>query len=56
VVFELVFEERLRRMRRRPGDPAIGTFCTTALAEPGELGGSFDIELARCADADTERR
>ncbi len=53
VVFELVFEERLRRVRCRPGDPAIGTFSTTALAESGELSGSFDIELARCEDADT---
>jgi hypothetical protein len=53
VVFELVFEERLRRVRCRPGDPAIGTLSTTALAESRELSGSFDIELARCEDADT---
>ena len=53
VVFELMFEERLRRVRCRPGDPAIGTLSTTALAASGELSGSFDIELARCEDADT---
>lgn len=53
VVFELVFEERLRRVRCRPGDPPIGTLSTTALAESGELSGSFDIELARCEDAAT---
>ncbi len=53
VVFEFVFEERLRRVRCRPGDPAIGTVNITALAESGELSGSFDIELARCEDADT---
>jgi len=53
VVFELMFEERLRRVRCRPGDPAIGTFSTTALAGSSELSGSFDIELARCEDADT---
>ncbi len=53
VVFELMFEERLRRVRCRPGDTAIGTLRTTALAESGELSGSFDIELARCEDADT---
>ncbi len=53
VLFELVFEERLRSVRCRPGDPAIGTLSTTALAESGELSGSFDIELARCEDADT---
>ncbi len=53
VAFELMFEERLRRVRCRPGDPAVGTLHTTALAESGELSGSFDIELARCEDADT---
>ncbi len=52
MVFELMFEERLRRVRCRPGDPAIGTFSTTALAESGELSGSFDIELARCKFAE----
>lgn len=53
VVFELMFEERLRGVRCRPGDQTVGTFSTTALAESGELSGSFDIELARCEDADT---
>ena len=53
VVFELMFEERLRRVRCRPGDPAIGTLSTTALTESRELSGSFDIELARCENADT---
>ena len=53
VVFELMFEERLRGVRCRPGDPAIGTLSTTAQAEAGELRGSFDIELARCEHADT---
>ena len=50
VVFELMFEDRLRRVRCRPSDPAIGTLSTTALAESGELSGRFDIELARCED------
>ncbi len=53
VVFELKFEEQLRRVRCRPGDPAVGTLSTTALAESGELSGSFDIELTRCEDAET---
>ncbi len=53
VVFEFTFVEQLRRVRCRPGDPAVGTFSTTALAESGELSGSFDIELVRCEDADT---
>ena len=50
VVFELLFEERPRRVRCRPGDAAIGTLSTTVLAESGELSGSFDIELARCEE------
>ena len=49
----LGFEERLRRVRCRPGDPAVGTFTMTALRDPGELSGSFDIELAQCEDAET---
>ena len=53
VVFELVFEEHIRRVRCRTGDPAVGTLSTTALAESGELSGSFDIELAHLEDADT---
>ena len=53
VVFELVFQERLRRVRCRPDDPASGTLSITALTESGEHSGSFDIELARCEDADT---
>ncbi len=53
VVFELVFEERRRKVRCGPADPAIGTFSMTTLPEAGELSGSFDIELARCEDADT---
>lgn len=52
VVFELMFEDRLRRVRCRAGDPATGTLDTTALAG-GELAGSFEIELARCEDAET---
>jgi hypothetical protein len=53
VVFELLFQERLTRVRCRPGAPAIGTLSTTVLAESGELSGSFDVELARCEDAQT---
>jgi hypothetical protein len=53
VAFELMFEERLQRVRCRPGDPAVGTVSTTELAESGELSGSFDVELARCEYADT---
>ena len=53
VIFELMFEERLRKVRCRPADPAIGTLNSTTLADTGELCGSFDVELARCEDAET---
>ena len=53
VVFELLFEGHPRWVRGRPGEPALGTFGTTVLADSGELGGSFDVELARCEDAET---
>jgi len=54
VVFDLVFEERLRRVRCRPGQPVVGRLNTVALAESGELSGNFDIELAHCEDAESE--
>jgi hypothetical protein len=53
VVFEFLFENRLRRVRCSPGIPATGTLTTTTLAESSELSGSFDIELSHCEDADT---
>jgi hypothetical protein len=53
VVFELKFEEQLRRVRCQPNNSAVGTFSATALSESGDLSGSFDIELARCEDAET---
>jgi hypothetical protein len=53
VVFDLVFEERPRRVRCRPADPAVGTLATTVLADSGELSGRFDVELTRCEDAET---
>jgi len=53
VVFQLVFEARLRSVRCRPADPAIGSLSTVALAHSSQLSGSFDIELARCEDAHT---
>ncbi len=53
VVFEFIFRERLRRVRCRPADPAVGTLRITSLPESGELSGNFDIEIARCNDAET---
>ncbi len=52
VVFEFMFEERLRKVRCRPGEPVVGTLSTAALPNSNELSGNFDIELARCEDAD----
>lgn len=52
-VFTLVFEERPRRVRCRPGDRAVGWLRTAEPGPPGELSGSFEIELPRCEDADT---
>ena len=53
VVFDLVFEDRVRRVRCRPRDPAVGKLDTVALGEAGELAGSFVIELTQCEDAET---
>ena len=53
VVFQLEFQEQTRKLRCWPGDPAIGTFSSTTLDGSGELSGSFDVELARCEDAET---
>ena len=53
VEFELIFEDRVRKVRCRPADPAVGRLTTTRLDGSGELAGHFDIELARCEDAGT---
>jgi len=53
VVFELIFEDRLRRVRCQPADPAVGMLSTTTLSGSDALSGSFDIELARCEDGAT---
>ena len=53
IVFEIVFEEQVRTVRCRPGDPAVGTMNTVTLGGSGEMSGHFDIDLARCEDAKT---
>lgn len=53
VVFDMVFEEQVRRVRCRPGNPAIGRFSATPLGGSAELSGNFDLELAVCEDAET---
>ncbi|MGD9549217.1 MAG: hypothetical protein AB7V45_16955 [Candidatus Krumholzibacteriia bacterium] len=53
-VFELLFENTIRKVRCRTADPAVGTFTMDPLSgDSGEVSGSFDIELPRCEDADT---
>ena len=53
VVFKLLFEDRVRTVRCRPDDPAIGTVEIIELSGLGEISGHFDIELAHCEDAET---
>lgn len=53
IVYELIFEERNRKVRCRPSDPAVGTLKITKLEGSGELSGYFDIELSNCEDAET---
>lgn len=55
VTFALVFEERLRQVRCRPADPAIGTVTTHSLAATKELSGRFEVELAYCEDVAAAR-
>ncbi|MDB4324786.1 hypothetical protein N9971_00415 [bacterium] len=55
VIFELMLGERLRRVRCRPGDPATGNLRTASPAGPGELSGSFDIELAHCRNTESDK-
>ena len=53
IVFKLVFEDRNRTVRCRPGDLTIGKLKIDKLEETGELSGYFDIELSNCEDAET---
>ena len=53
IVFELVFQDELRKLRCRPNDPPIGEFTMNALADSDERAGHFDIEFARSEDART---
>lgn len=53
ILFELVFEDKLRTVRCWPGEPTVGTVQTIKHATTGRLAGNFDVELARCEDAET---
>ncbi len=52
LVFDLVFEGQVRRVRCKPEDPPAGTFWKSEIA-PGEFSGGFSIQLPICEDADT---
>ena len=53
IVFRLVFEDQIRTVRCRPGDPPVGTFNIIELNDSKEQSGSFDLELPICEDAET---
>jgi hypothetical protein len=53
VVFEFVFEDSLRKVRGRPGEPAVGVLNLSSPTGPGEISGDFDVELPICEDAAT---
>ena len=53
VVFDLVFEDNVRRVRCHPANPAIGSLILVATGQSGEISGHFDIELPDCVDAET---
>lgn len=53
LVFELMFEDRLRTVSCRPGDPAVGSVTIIQLPNSREVSGHFDLELSHCEDAET---
>jgi hypothetical protein len=53
VVFNLIFEDRVRRVRCTPGGSIIGTLEFTRFEDSHELSGNFDVELSTCEDAET---
>ncbi len=53
IVFELIFEDRNRKVLCRPSDPTIGTLKIKKLEGEDALSGYFDIELSHCEDVET---
>ncbi len=54
VVFDLLFENRSRRVRCKPSIPPVGTLERSEIAS-NEFSGAFVIELPICEDAETGR-
>ena len=52
VVFDLVFEDQIRRVRCTPGNRPVGTFQKSEI-KPEEFSGNFAIEVPVCEDAET---
>lgn len=53
IVFNLIFEERIRRVRCSPGDAVASTLEIIELDDANELSGSFELELPICEDAES---
>lgn len=53
VVFDLIFEDQVRRVRCHPRNPAADTLEIAELEESGEFSGWFRVELSECQDAET---
>ena len=52
IVFNLLFEDKVRRVRCRPRQSPVATVNLVKLSS-GERAGTFDIELPHCEDAKT---
>ena len=50
IVFDLTFEDQVRRVRCTPGNPPVGTAQKSEIA-PDEFSGNFEIQLPDCQDA-----
>lgn len=54
VVFDVVFQNQIRRVRCKPAAQPLGTFQTREDA-PNEFSGTFVLELPFCEDAETRQ-
>lgn len=53
LVFKLIFEDQVRTVRCRPGDPPVGSVTIMERSKFSEVSGHFDLELVHCEDAET---
>jgi hypothetical protein len=52
VVVDLIFHERLRRVRCKSGAPVVAVFKQEEISD-NEFSGFFSVELPTCEDAET---